>query len=289
MKIIIVLVSLSLAGCSSLLYYPTRYKYVDVELLKHKPEELVFHEDVDKNEKLVGWYFKSARKNPNEKPKGLIVLFHGNAQNISAHFTSLFWILDDGYDFFIFDYPGYGASYGEPNPKNTKESGEIAIEYARKKWPEVPLVVFGQSLGGAISLRSVMDLRDRSRICAHVVESTFHSYKKVGQEAMAASWLTWLFQPVAHVVLSDEYAPKGRISEISPIPLLVVHRKNDPVVPAFLGEKVYEEAKNPKQLLLVEGEGHIDAFTGVDRVPNRKILLDFFEKSIKTCPVHNKQ
>lgn len=283
MKIIIVLVSLCLAGCSSFLYYPTRYKYVDVDLLKHKPEELVYHDDPSKNEKLVGWYFKAPQKKISDKPKALIILFHGNAQNISAHFTSLFWILDEGYDYFIFDYPGYGASYGDPNPKNTKESGELAIEFVRKKWPEIPLIIFGQSLGGAVSLRSVMDMKDRSRICAHVVESTFNSYKKVGQEALASSWLTWILQPLAHVVLSDEYAPKGRISEISPIPLMVIHRKKDSVVPSYLGERIYEEAQEPKKLLLLEGEGHIDALNGFDRVPNRKIFLSFLDKSIQAC------
>lgn len=276
-KIIFLLVFLCLAGCSSLLYYPTRYKYVDVELLKHKPEEITFFEDPNLNQKLVGWYFKAPVKNT----KGLIVFFHGNAQNISSHFTSLFWILDEGYDYFIFDYPGYGASYGEPNPQNTAESGVHAIEYAQKRWPHLPIIIFGQSLGGAVSLKSVIELKNRDRICAHVVESTFDSYKKVGQAAMAGSWLTWLFQPLAHVVLSDTHAPKGHISKISPIPLMVVHRKGDPVVPSYLGERVYKEAQEPKKLVLLEGEGHIDAFVGVDRVPNRKLLLDFIGSCVK--------
>lgn len=274
---LIVCLALSIAlltGCSNFLYYPTRAKYVDTTMLRHQPQELVFHVNKDKNELLAGWYFKSPKK-----AKGILVFFHGNAQNISSHFTSLFWILDEGYDFFIFDYPGYGASYGKPTPQNTVESGILAIEYVQKKWPDLPIIVFGQSLGGAVSLRSVIDIKERTRICAHVVESTFDSYKKVGSAAMASSWVTWIMQPFAYLFLSDDYAPKGKISQISPTPLMVVHRKNDPVVPFELGKRVFNEAKDPKEFLEVEGAGHIDSFTdfslGKERDENRKKLLDF--------------
>lgn len=283
MKIIFLLAILVMAGCSNLLYYPTRYKYVDVELLKHKPEEIIFYQDLEKNEKLAGWYFQSPRKNVNEKPKAIIVLFHGNAQNISAHFSSLFWILDYNYDFFIFDYPGYGASHGEPTPQNTMEAGEKAIRFSQIRWPGVPLIIWGQSLGGAVSLSTVINAKQPIHYCAHVVESSFDSYKKVGQETLASSWLSWPFQWVAHLALSDEFAPSGKISKISPTPLLVVHRKNDPVVPASLGQRIYDEAVDPKRLLLLEGSGHIDSFLGADRVENRKYLFEFFQKSLKEC------
>jgi fermentation-respiration switch protein FrsA (DUF1100 family) len=62
---------------------------------------------------------------------------------------------------------------------------------------------------------------------------------------------------------------------------MVVHRKGDPVVPSYLGERVFKEAQEPKKLVLLEGEGHIDAFVGADRVSNRKLLLDFLAPCIK--------
>ncbi len=283
MKILLALLLMTLTSCSGLLYYPTDYRYVDVQILKYQPQEVFFHENKDKHERLMGWYFKGARK-VKGAPRALFVFFHGNGQNMSSHFSSLFWVLNEGYDFFIFDYPGYGGSWGKPTPKSTAESGLMAIEYARQQWPKVPLVVFGQSLGGAVSLRSVLDLKDRSRICAQVVESTFDSYKKVGRAAMSSSWMTWLFQPLAYVLLSDEYAPTGKIEQISPIPLLVVHRKEDSTVPFYLGQQIFEQAKEPKRFLELPGAGHIDAFTGAGALQNRQTLLSFVNDSIKNCP-----
>jgi hypothetical protein len=263
-----------LTACSSFLYYPSRIKYVKPESLKYPPEELTFYQDDQKNEKLVAWHFKTPGK-----AKGIFLIFHGNAQNVSTHFWTLYWALDKGYDIFIFDYPGYGGSKGEPTPMNTLDSGRRAIEYVQNKWPDEKIMIMGQSLGGAIALRAVADLENRKNICAFVADSTFTSYTKVGQTALAHTWLTWPFQWLPYLVLSNRFSPKGKIDKISPIPLLVVHRKDDPIVASSLGRQVFDEAKEPKQLAILEGNGHTDEFIGADRVENQKMLLDF----LKVC------
>ena len=86
------------SGCSNLLYYPTRDLYVDVKELKPAPEE---HQFVLKNGLDVhGWYFHSPIP-----PKAVVLFFHGNAQNRSSHFTSLFWLVEKGYDLAVFTSP----------------------------------------------------------------------------------------------------------------------------------------------------------------------------------------
>ena len=87
----IILLALSTAGCTSLLYFPTGNMYVDVKKMPTKPQEVHFH-DV-KGHDLAGWYFESPKHDPN---KPVILFFHGNGQNISAHFFALYWILDHG-------------------------------------------------------------------------------------------------------------------------------------------------------------------------------------------------
>jgi uncharacterized protein len=262
-----------LTACSSFLYYPSPLKFVQPESLKYPPEEITFYEDLQQNKKLVAWYFKT----PAKTSRGIFLIFHGNAQNISTHFWSMYWALDKGYDIFIFDYPGYGGSKGPLTPASTVESGNRAISYVQQKWPEQKIIIVGQSLGGAIALRAVADLENRKNICAVVADSTFSSYERMGQKALSSTWVTWPLQLLPYLVLSDRYAPEGRIDKISPLPLFVIHRKKDPIVPFLEGKKVYDEAKEPKEWHPVEGIGHVSAFTDSDRVENQRLLLDFLK------------
>src|SRR5690606_22141072 len=104
---------------------------------------------------LFGWYFKNRK---GVSPKATVVFFHGNAENLSSHYLSLAWLVDYPYDFFIFDYQGYGRSHGDPSPQKTVEDGIAALELMNERAPGRPLIVFGQSLGGAIALRTVVEV-----------------------------------------------------------------------------------------------------------------------------------
>src|SRR5262245_39943051 len=91
-------------SCSHVFYQPSPKQYVNPAQFKLKYENLSF-QSAD-GTKLNGWFFPAKTK----KPKGTIVQFHGNAQNISTHFFSLIWLIEEGYNFFTFDYRGYGKS-----------------------------------------------------------------------------------------------------------------------------------------------------------------------------------
>jgi uncharacterized protein len=275
MKTIILLIIfvITLTNCSGMLYHPTKFNYADIKSLSHKPEELIIYQNLEENKRLTAWYFRASTD-----PKAIIILFHGNAQNLSSHFYSMYWAVDEGYDLFVFDYPGYGASLGKPSPQNTVESGTIAIEYVRKKWPNKPYIIVGQSLGGAIATRTVADLSDRHGLCAMVIDSSFLSYKEIGRDVLSRNKITWPFQWLSYLLLSDKYAPKDDIKKISPIPLMVIHRSDDPVIPIKFGEEIYQAANEPKEFLALKGEGHVNAFTSNDKSANQQKLINFLQK-----------
>jgi fermentation-respiration switch protein FrsA (DUF1100 family) len=50
--------------------------------------------------------------------------------------------------------------------------------------------------------------------------------------------------------------PLECISNISPRPLLIIHRKRDVVVPSESAHKLYNEAKEPKKLIMTDGKNH---------------------------------
>lgn len=263
----LVVVLLMPLGCSSLLYYPDDVMYVELETMEFQPEEVVFK--IESGPEVHSWYFTS--KQP---AKALIVFFHGNGANRTGHIAGLYWLLRSGYDILALDYPGYADSEGKPTPKNTVETGHAALRYAVKRRPGLPLIVYGQSLGGAVAMRTVIDLKKEITPALVVADSTFASYQRAGKKVLSKSWVTWLMQPLANLVLSDEYAPGDAIAEISPVPLLVIHSKEDRVIPYVLGEEVFAKARSPKEFWRLEAGPHIATFALPGGVKNRTRFIE---------------
>ncbi len=238
----------------------------DPERFGIKPESVTFQSE--SGNALHGWYIRSTQK----QSKGAVVYFHGNAENLSSHYLTLAWLPSQGYDYLIFEYSGYGESQGTPEPETTVRDGIAAIRWVTQKNPGRPLAVYAQSLGGAIALRAVHDAGKPDAIKVVIVDSTFHSYQAIGRKVLAGIWLTWPFQWLSWVLLSDGYAPEGVIEKLSPTPLIVIHGDADNVVDYSLGQKVYDLAKPPKAFWKVPGGRHTDALWKHNGIYRQKFL-----------------
>lgn len=256
-----------LNGCSSLLYYPTHQLHLPPERYGFHPQEI--HFSSADGTKLFGWLFQNETK---KKPKGVLLFYHGNGENLSSHYISLLWILKQNYDFFIFDYRGYGRSEGDPSPKGTVQDGEAALRWLRKRYPDSPLYIFAQSLGGAVGLRNAIDLKDETKLRGVIVESGFASYQEVARKIMARGIISWPFQWLAWLAFQDKYAPDGRIATISPLPLLVFHAENDEVVPFSCGENIFQQGAEPKEFWKIPGKGHANALLNFGDTYQKKLL-----------------
>lgn len=266
------------SGCTRLIYHPTEYMYYPhPEKLDGIREEVTFA--ASDGTKLAGWFLK-ARQGGH---RGAIVQFHGNAENMTSHFASLLWVIDEGYDLFVFDYRGYGISEGKPNPEGVNQDALAAIRYllARESASEDGdhgLVLYGQSLGGAILLRAFDDVtpEERHHVRAVVIESSFYDYHAIARDLLSRSFITFLFQPLAYVLISDSYSPEESIPRVSPTPLLVLHGDKDRIVPAKFGQKIYDLAKEPKQFWLIPDAGHIQCLA-VDGGRERPRFLEYLK------------
>ncbi|MGZ3693479.1 MAG: alpha/beta hydrolase [Bdellovibrionota bacterium] len=245
---------LLLSGCSGLFYYPDNELHVDLTQLKPGPENISFSAA---DQKLHGWYF---HQGSGKKTRAVILFYHGNGQNVSAQFAYLHWILNYPYDFFIFDYEGYGRSSGSPSPENTVRDGEAAIAWLHAHDPKLPIVVFGQSLGGIVAQRNMIDLKGKYPVPLIILDSTFSSYKSIARKKLASIWFTWPFQWLSWLVLSDHYASRGEIANMAPTPLVVIHGDADQVVPYSCGEEIFAEAGEPKEFWKIVGGEHTDLF-----------------------------
>ena len=199
------------SGCTHLFYYPSKQNYFDPKKFKLTPKDIWFQ--TEDGEKIHAWLFEAARK----PALGTILFFHGNAENLTAHFVHLAWLPAEGYNFMIFDYPGYGQSSGEASQKGTVQAGLAAMDWLHQ-YDEQPLIIFGQSLGGAIAQRVVLDKKDQIPIKGVVLDSTFNSYREIARKKLSLSWITWILQPLTYVLVSDKWQGQG-IDKISPIPV----------------------------------------------------------------------
>lgn len=204
--------------------------------------------------KLHAWYFAPLE---NKEPTAVIVQFHGNAENLTTHFFSLYEAPSRGFAYLTFDYRGYGQSEGSPTPAGVVKDGIAAIKWMHSRHPDKPLVVFAQSLGGAIAFRSVNQVKNEVPISLMLVDSTFADYRTQARSLFAESYLTYLFQPLAWLMADNSQSPKDDIAQISPIPLIVAHGDNDHTVNQKMGREVFALAKEPKEFWDIPNAQHL--------------------------------
>ncbi len=267
-----------LYGCSSFFYFPTKYFYADPK------QHNVAYDDIDfkstDGTDLHGWfmYDKSYEKDKKKKKKGLILFFHGNAQNITSHWLNLGWMVKDGYDIFIFDYRGYGLSKGQANQQGLNKDSIAALNWARAKSKEYPkFIVYAQSLGGTVSMRAMKDIDFKSDIDLYVLDSTFSSYQDIAFDKLKNAGIFVALSPLAYILVSDEYGPYKNLDQFK-MPILMIHGNKDVVVPYKFGEEIYKKLKTEKKWWwTVEDGSHTDVFHP-KHLHYRAKFLDFLEK-----------
>jgi fermentation-respiration switch protein FrsA (DUF1100 family) len=269
----IILITILGQGCSHVFYQPSPKHFVDPAQFKLKYEDIYFKSS--DGTKLNGWFFPAKTKNP----KGTIVQFHGNAQNISTHFFSLIWLIDEGYNLFTFDYRGYAKSEGKPSQagiyKDALAAFDKAWEYHEKNGGG-KFIIYGQSTGGAISLRAIPDWKGYDKISLIVMDSAFSSYKDIAFDKLTSRWFLYPISPLAFVLVSDEYAADEVFDKIKK-PTLVIVGKKDPVVPPKCGKVIYKGvAAKEKWLWELPNGGHIDAYHHENGI-YRKQFTDFLD------------
>ena len=267
-------------GCSGLFYYPDRTLHYPPKNFGYQEEEISFP-SID-GTKIYGWFFRSN----DPSPKGTIVQFHGNGENMSSHYTSLVWVTKRGYNLFTFDYRGYGLSESEPTHKGTHLDGLAAMakawEIHQRLKPPAIFVVYGQSIGGVIAMRSLFDSEVRDSADLIVMDSSFASFRNIAFKIMTSHWLTWPLSPIVWVVFSDKYAAKKAIKR-NKVRLLVIHDQSDPVVPFECGEELFKRAMASKDFWKLNEGGHAAIFAR-PKERNRFIeLLDSIHAARKTA------
>ena len=183
-----------------------------------------------------------------------VLLAHG----WSGRGTQLFKIADElikaGYSIISFDAPAHGKSPGRTTVMS--EFVETILETNRQFGPFEAAV--GHSLGGMSLLNAVKKgLQTNSLVTigsGDIVEDLLDDFVlKLELKPSASTQLRLHFEKKYGEEM-DSYSGYKSAMEIS-IPVLVIHDKNDPEVPATAGIHIHAHLKKGK-LFLTEGLGH---------------------------------
>jgi abhydrolase domain-containing protein 13 len=109
-------------------------------------------------------------------------MFHGNAGNI-GHRIPIAKMLVEVLDcnVLMLEYRGYGLSTGVPDEQGLKTDAQTGLNYIRQRaeTKDTRIVVYGQSLGGAVAIHLVANNQRHGDIRGLILENTFLSIRKL--------------------------------------------------------------------------------------------------------------
>jgi fermentation-respiration switch protein FrsA (DUF1100 family) len=170
-----------------------------------------------------------------------LLLSHGNAEDLShvAPFMQQFY--DRGYSVILYDYRGYGTSEGTPSVRKAYEDVEAVYLWltdTRKIAPET-ILSQGRSVGGGPATW----LAAHYPVGGLILESTFVSTFRVKTRWPLFFW--------------DKFNNLKQIKKVE-CPVLVIHGREDTVIPIWHGRKLFDAAPGDKANLWIEGAQHND-------------------------------
>jgi alpha-beta hydrolase superfamily lysophospholipase len=114
-----------------------------------------------------GWFI------PAESSRKLCIAFHAYTSSKSSLLVPAQAFHELGYNVLLVDFQGSGGSRGDRTTIGYLEANDVAaaMRYAGGRWAGEPVVLYGQSMGGAAILRAVAQLDVHPS--AVIIESTF--------------------------------------------------------------------------------------------------------------------
>ncbi len=176
-----------------------------------------------------------------QNPKAIYTLLysHGNAEDLGDIRPVLNDLVTMGFSVFAYDYHGYGTSHGNPTEPNTYHDINAVYDHLTQKLKVLPdrIILYGRSVGTG----PAVDLASRKPVAGLILESPFVSAFRV---------LTRI-----PILPFDKFQNIKKIPKIH-CPVLVMHSKIDETIPFWHGQKIFNNANEPKRCLWVDQANH---------------------------------
>jgi pimeloyl-ACP methyl ester carboxylesterase len=212
---------------------------------------------------LKGWFLPSPSGD-----KRTLLMCHGWGDNKGLLLKQTYFLNETaGFNLLYFDYRSHGESEGEVTSIGSLERRdfEAAVSWLKSAKPGLceHLGVFGLSMGAAVTVAS---MPDHPELRCAVVESPFSDYRGVVRRW---AWnnlrvprfplidiAMWILRRRLGDPAIDSFNPVESAAHIAPRPLFVIGGAKDDLMPVDDVTRVFEAAREPKQLWIVPGAYH---------------------------------
>lgn len=203
-----------------------------------------------------------------KQPKGVIVYFHGNADNLHRWGKIANEYTNFGYDVLVMDYRGYGKSSGPKNEDYLYSDAQFCFDFAKNLYGEENTIVYGRSLGGSFAVKVAAENYPKTVI----LEATFYNLQDIVNR-----WLPKKVTDKVSPTMTYHFLSNENITKIK-VPLYHFHGTKDNVVPIKSGKKLFEvfeksQPKITKKFIEISGATHDDLINHEDFVEGLKKIL----------------
>lgn len=203
---------------------------------EHEYEELFLKPEKDASINAIHFKVK--------QPKGVILYFHGNSDNLQRWGKIAEYFVKLNYDVFVMDYRTYGKSVGQLSEQALYSDAQFCYDYLKEHYDENNIIVFGRSLGSGIATQ----LTSKNKPKQLILETPYYSIADVAKHKFP---LFPIGRMLKYQLPSYQYIQKVTC------PIFIFHGTKDYVVPYKSGKKLFEiSPKNKTQFFTIDGGGH---------------------------------
>lgn len=192
-----------------------------------------------KDETTATIFLKASRGNPT------LLFSHGNAEDLGTWLPIFEEWHQMGLGVIAYDYPGYGQSSGTPSESSCQRSiTSVRRLLTRHGVPDSSIVIVGRSVGSGPSVWLASEIKAKALILISPFTSTFN-----------------VAIPLPFPILPYDRFPNLKRIRTIETPLLIIHGKNDEVIPFSHGEKLFKASpSSQRQIHPIPNAGHNDLF-----------------------------
>lgn len=180
---------------------------------------------------LGGWWY------PSENPKGIVLVVHGLHSNGDNHLPETVYFVDHGLSVLAMDCTGAGSSEGDSVVGLSQSKFDVvaAVDYIRQRERELPLFLFGHSMGGYGVTAALAENIDVDAVVSVAGFSTpvglMYQYVKDYAGILADVEYPFLRLQNWFVFGSEGSTDAARAIEQSAVPVLLIGGSEDAVIP----------------------------------------------------------
>lgn len=199
-------------------------------------------------------------KQDKEKPKGVILYFHGNAGALDRWGYVAKDLMPYGYDILIFDYRTYGKSTGKMSQANLFSDAQFCYDYLKEEYQANEIVIYGRSIGTGIALH----LASNNPSNTVILETPYFNLTDIVKDYFKLIPKKMLLK---YPLNSNQYIRKVKC------PIYMFHGTNDKVIPIESALKL--QPISPKsEITIIEGANHHNIATYPIYHQKMKVILE---------------